>query len=87
MLQATSDGPKLKVFKSNGSILALLSPQTKLSSRANPYNRCIRWLSEYTVVHFEGVAGLPIDVGEHKGHTFFYRGDIQGDMLCSNDCI
>ena len=80
LLQATSDGPKLKVFKSNGSILALLSPQTKFSSRANPYNRCIRWLSEYTMVNFEGVTDLPIDVAEHKGHTFFYRGDIQGDV-------
>jgi hypothetical protein len=33
------------------------------------------------MVHFEGVEDLPIDAADHKGHTFFYRGDIQGELL------
>ena len=80
LVKVNPEGPKLIVFKSNGSILALLSPQTKLTSRANPYNRCVRWLSEYTIVHFEGNGDLPIDVDQYKGHTFFYRGDIKGNF-------
>jgi len=85
--QVTPDGPKLKVFKSNGSVLALLCPQTKLSSRANPYNRRIRWLSEYTIINFEGVADLPIDAAQHIGNTFFYRGDIQGRFVVLDSTI